>query len=211
VTTWAVRRAGSPVGVLLAIVIASGVLSALFVKDVICVVLAPLVVTLTRRLGLPPAPYLIALATAANVGSVATLTGNPQNMLVGSFSGISYRRFLLHEAPVAATGLGCVFGVVWAVYRRRLPAALDASSGAATGAVHYPIMTKTVLAVGVMLAAFLAMASTLAGNLTLVGSVADLIVVESARGEGVRIGMAEYCRVGVPVTLLTLLLGWLIL
>lgn len=57
----------------------------------------------------------------------------------------------------------------------------------------------------------LAMASTLAGNLTLVGSVANLVVVESARGEGVRIGMAEYCRVGVPVTLITLLLGWLIL
>jgi Na+/H+ antiporter NhaD/arsenite permease-like protein len=57
----------------------------------------------------------------------------------------------------------------------------------------------------------LAMASTLAGNLTLVGSVANLIVVESARGQGVRIGMFEYCRVGVPVTLLTLLAGWLIL
>src|SRR5215469_18727467 len=64
--------------------------SALFVNDVVCLVLAPLVVDVTRRLALPPVPYLVALATAANVGSVATLTGNPQNMLVGSFSHLSY-------------------------------------------------------------------------------------------------------------------------
>jgi Na+/H+ antiporter NhaD/arsenite permease-like protein len=57
----------------------------------------------------------------------------------------------------------------------------------------------------------LAMASTFAGNLTILGSVANLIVVEIARGAGLRIGFAEYCRVGVPLTLLTLLLGWLLL
>jgi len=56
-----------------------------------------------------------------------------------------------------------------------------------------------------------AMASTLSGNLTILGSVANLIVVEAARSSGVRIGFAEYCRVGVPLTLLTLLLGSLIL
>jgi Na+/H+ antiporter NhaD/arsenite permease-like protein len=92
VTHWAVRRARSPVSLLAVLVTASGVLAALFVNDVICLVLAPVVVDVARRLRLPPVPYLIALATAANVGSVATLTGNPQNMLVGSFSGISYRR-----------------------------------------------------------------------------------------------------------------------
>ncbi len=57
----------------------------------------------------------------------------------------------------------------------------------------------------------LAMASTLAGNLTLLGSVANLIVVEVARGERVHVGFLEYCRVGVPLTLLTLFLGWLFL
>ena len=57
----------------------------------------------------------------------------------------------------------------------------------------------------------LAMASTLAGNLTIMGSVANLIVVEQARGAGIRIGFVEYSRVGVPVTLLTLLVGWLLL
>ena len=55
------------------------------------------------------------------------------------------------------------------------------------------------------------MASTLAGNLTILGSVANLIVVEAAREARVEIGFLEYCRVGVPLTVLTLLLGWLIL
>src|SRR5262244_1146067 len=122
VTYWAVRRARTPVGLLALVIGAAGVLSALFVNDVVCLVLAPLVVELTRRLGLPPVPYLIALATAANVGSVATLTGNPQNMLVGSFSSISYRAFLVREAPIALVGLVLVFAVIWLSYRRALPA-----------------------------------------------------------------------------------------
>jgi Na+/H+ antiporter NhaD/arsenite permease-like protein len=321
VTTWAIRRAGTPFGVLAAVVGASGVLSALFVNDVICLVMAPLVIELTRRLGLPPVPYLIALATAANVGSVATLTGNPQNMLVGSFSAISYRAFLVREAPVALVGLGCVLAVVWLVYRRQLPAAIVTAGIEAPVAVHYPLMIKTVAAVAVMLVAFLAgvpialvaiagaaytlltrrvnpnkvyreidwkllvlftglfvltggaeragladeiltsplaaglerpavltsvtavlsnlvsnvpavllfkplvpkfaeptrawlvlaMASTLSGNLTILGSVANLIVVEAARSAGIRVSFVEYCRVGVPLTLVTLFLGWLIL
>ena len=57
----------------------------------------------------------------------------------------------------------------------------------------------------------LAMASTLAGNLTILGSVANLIVVEAARAARVEIGFVEYARVGVPLTLVTLLLGWLLL
>ena len=121
VTLWAIRRARTPRGLLAAIVVASGVLSALFVNDVVCLVLAPLVLAIARRLGLPPVPYLIALAAAANVGSVATLTGNPQNMLVGSFSGLTYRGFLVREAPIAVLGLLAVFAVVWLVYRREMP------------------------------------------------------------------------------------------
>ncbi|HKD00718.1 MAG TPA: SLC13 family permease, partial [Methylomirabilota bacterium] len=99
VMTWALRRARTPRMLLGIVVVASGVLSAFFVNDVVCLVLAPVVLEATRQLALPPVPYLVALATAANVGSVATLTGNPQNMLVGSFSGISYRTFLAREAP----------------------------------------------------------------------------------------------------------------
>jgi Na+/H+ antiporter NhaD/arsenite permease-like protein len=321
VTYAAVRRAHTPVGLLGLIIVAAGVLSALFVNDVVCLVMAPIVLDLARRLRLPPVPYLVALATAANVGSVATLTGNPQNMLVGSFSGISYRAFLLREAPVALIGLAVVFAVIWLAYRRRLPPALPAEAIAAPGVVHRALMIKTVAAVSVMLVAFLAgvpialvaiggaaytlltrrvnpdkvyreidwgllvlftglfvviggveasgltgqildataavglyrpavltvvtavlsnvvsnvpavllfktviptfgeparawlllaMASTLAGNLTILGSVANLIVVEQARGAGIQIGFLEYSRVGVPITVLTLLVGWLLL
>jgi len=317
----AVRRAHTPVGLLALIILAAGVLSALFVNDVVCLVMAPIVLDLVRRLHLPPVPYLIALATAANVGSVATLTGNPQNMLVGSFSGISYRAFLLREAPVAVVGLALVFAVIWLVYRRRLPPALPAEALDERGAVHHALMIKTMAAVAVMLVAFLAgvpialvaiggaayclltrrvnpdkvyreidwgllvlftglfvviggleasglagetlgwagaaglyrpsvltvvtavlsnlvsnvpavllfktviptfgeptrawlllaMASTLAGNLTILGSVANLIVVEQARGAGIQIGFLEYSKVGVPVTVVTLLVGWLLL
>jgi Na+/H+ antiporter NhaD/arsenite permease-like protein len=321
VTYAAVRRAHTPVGLLALIVAAAGVLSALFVNDVVCLVMAPIVLDLARQLRLPPVPYLIALATAANVGSVATLTGNPQNMLVGSFSGISYRAFLLREAPVAVIGLGLVFLVIWLVYRRQLPDELPAANLEDRFAVHYPLMIKTIAAVSVMLVAFvagvpialvaiggaaytlltrrvnpekvyreidwgllvlfsglfvvigaveqtglaaevlgwasaaglhrplvltvvtallsnlvsnvpavllfksvvpafgepvrawllLAMASTLAGNLTILGSVANLIVVEQARGAGIPVGFLEYSKVGVPVTVLTLLVGWLLL
>lgn len=58
----------------------------------------------------------------------------------------------------------------------------------------------------------LAMSSTLAGNLTITGSIANIIVVEKARSE-VHIGFLEYMKIGVPVTLLTLMvgLGWLAL
>src|SRR5262245_48695731 len=115
VIAWGTRRAGTPLGLLVAVVVASGVLSALFVNDVVCLVLAPLVVEVTRQLALPAVPYLIALAAASNVGSVATLTGNPQNMLIGSFSGISYRRFLAYQGPVAVVGLASVVGAVWLV------------------------------------------------------------------------------------------------
>ena len=321
VTYAAVRRAHTPVGLLALVVAAAGILSALFVNDVVCLVMAPIVLDLARQLRLPPQPYLIGLATAANVGSVATLTGNPQNMLVGSFSGMGYRTFLLREAPVAVVGLVLVFAVIWLAYRRALPPILPAESLEERFVVHRALMTKTIVAVCVMLVAFLAgvpialvaiagaacclltrrvnpdkvyreidwgllvlfaglfvviagveasgltgvllgwasaiglhrpavltavtavlsnlvsnvpavllfktviptfgepvrawlllaMASTMAGNLTILGSVANLIVVEQARGAGLHIGFVEHGKVGVPVTVLTLLAGWLLL
>ena len=68
----------------------TGVLSAFLVNDVVCLVLTPLVVHMARRLGLPPVPYVMAVATSSNIGSTATITGNPQNMLIGSLSAIPY-------------------------------------------------------------------------------------------------------------------------
>src|SRR3989454_7127340 len=156
VTAWMARRAPPPAWLLAAVVVTSGALSALFVNAVVCLVLAPLVLDLTRRLDLPPRAYLIALATASNVGSVATLTGNPQNMLIGSFSGLSYRSFLARQAPVAIIGLACVFAAAWLAYRRQLPRVLRAAPHRERIPVHYPLMIKTTAAIAAMLVAFLA-------------------------------------------------------
>ena len=87
------------------VIFSSGLLSAFLVNDVVCLVMTPFVVRLARRLRVTPAPYVIAVATASNIGSVATITGNPQNMLIGSLSGISYVDFAAHLAPVAVSGL----------------------------------------------------------------------------------------------------------
>lgn len=82
--------AKSPFGLLVTLTLGSGILSALFLNDTIALILTPLVLNLCQSLSLNPIPYLLALAGATNVGSVATLTGNPQNILIGSFSRISY-------------------------------------------------------------------------------------------------------------------------
>ena len=74
--------------------------------------LTPLVLEITRRLGRNPVPYLLAVAMASNIGSVATITGNPQNMMIGSFSGIPYRAFAAALAPVAAMGLVLTVAVI---------------------------------------------------------------------------------------------------
>ena len=87
------------------IIFITGGLSAFFVNDIICLVMVPFALLATRRMGLKPLPYLLAVAPSANIGSVATITGNPQNMLIGSSSGLSYRHFIGHLGPVALIGL----------------------------------------------------------------------------------------------------------
>ncbi len=104
-TDWIAASFSGPF-VLLAVTIAlSGVLSAFLVNDVVCVALTPLVLHLCQRLKRPPIPYLVGLATASNIGSVATITGNPQNIIIGSLSQISYLRFAARLAPIALIGL----------------------------------------------------------------------------------------------------------
>ena len=100
-----------------AIIFTTGVLSAFFVNDIICLVMVPIVLTLTDRMRLHPLPYLLAVATASNIGSVATITGNPQNILIGSYSGISYRSFLAHLGPVAVAGLFLDWAILRVLFR----------------------------------------------------------------------------------------------
>ena len=299
------------------IIFLTGILSAFFVNDIICLAMAPFAIVTAKRMGLRPVPYLLAVATSSNIGSVASITGNPQNILIGSYSGIGYRDFLAHLGPVAIAGLFLDWLVLWLLCTRNappsgpdpatperhigtrnfakpavviagvlvgflagVPPALCAAIGAAimlvtrsrkpqeiykevnwallvffaglfliVGGAEKAGLTEKVLAIGQrvnlqntgvltvvsaalsnvvsnvpavmvlksMVASFanprqgwfvLAMSSTLAGNLTITGSVANIIVIERARGEA-EIGFLDYLRVGVPITLLTLLAGWL--
>jgi Na+/H+ antiporter NhaD/arsenite permease-like protein len=299
------------------VIFITGVLSAFFVNDIICLAMVPFTLLATRRMGLKPLPYLLAVATSANIGSVATITGNPQNMLIGSFSGLTYRYFIWRLGPVALIGLlldwliirqmfgndhvpeeaegikavaphvslrelrkpAIVIVLVLAGFIAGVPPAMMAAIGAAlmlitrtrnprlvydevdwgllvffvglflivggaenSGLTRYlfeiadrfnlqnvGIFTAVtavlsnlvsnvpaVMLLKSLVPAFrdprtgwlvLAMASTLAGNLTITGSVANLIVVERAHGE-VHIGFWDYTRVGIPVTLVTLAVGW---
>src|ERR1700730_9943752 len=90
INSWAVTRAHHPIILLGTVVLVTGVLSAFLVNDAICLVMAPIIIKLTRALKRNPVPYLIAVALASNVGSTATITGNPQNMIIGN---------LLHKWP----------------------------------------------------------------------------------------------------------------
>jgi Na+/H+ antiporter NhaD/arsenite permease-like protein len=322
VTSHVVRLARTPRRLLALVVVVSGVLSAVFLNDTIALMMTPLVLELALALRRNPLPYLVALVTAANVGSVAAITGNPQNMLVGMSSGISFVRFTAALAPVALAGLAVIWLVMIVVYRAEFAATrLESEHLPLPGDEDPNLLRKATIATALMLVALiagapiplaalvaaaillisrrrdpehvfeeidwgllvfftalfvvtgaieasglgaelfawlrpwadggparltaaslvlsnlvsnvpavmlfrpvvptladphsawltLAMATTLAGNLTLLGSVANLIVAEIARRRGVHLSFGEYLKAGTPIALLTLFLGvlWL--
>lgn len=319
-----VALAGTPARLMGLLVWSSGLLSALITNDAVCVLGAPLVVRLIQRQRLPALPFLLALATGANTGSVATLVGNPQNMLVGMLGGIEYGAHLKLVGPVALLGLAVNQGLLWLFFRRALAAASltppteaprpvsprswvtlsvilgtavvyslggDLAWSAVAGFVllmllhrretrelwpridwslllffaalfvvveglmrsglpaqafaRFPLSTGEdgllaslrlagiflvgsnvvsnvpfILVVREQLATLpdpkfgwelLAMASTFAGNLTLLGSVANVIVAEAGREVG-GLGFWQYLRVGAPLAVITTLLGvgWMV-
>lgn len=302
------------------VIFTSGVLSAFLVNDIVCLLMAPLVMRISRQFRRRATPYLLALATSSNIGSTATITGNPQNMLIGSLSKIPYLDFLAHLGPVALIGLFLDWAILYLIYFRSakpapqlspeepsfarpeshlvfpvlvalavlagfvagLSPALVAAVGAAAILLHPRYPSKHVyeevdwsllvffiglfLIVGgaeqsgiarellsaaerfnlhnrwifsgaviflsnvvsnvpaVMLLKDLAsnfgdahhfwfklaMTSTLAGNLTITGSVANIIVVEKARQES-PVSFGEYLKAGIIVTASTVAVGmiWL--
>ncbi|MEO6878674.1 MAG: SLC13 family permease, partial [Gemmatimonadaceae bacterium] len=121
-----VARARSPRALLAAVVLASGLLSAFFVNDTVCLVLTPLLLAVLKPLRIKATPFLLAVALASNVGSAMTPTGNPQNMLIGVASGIHFARFVSALALPSLGGLIIVFGVLLLAYRRDLGATLPA-------------------------------------------------------------------------------------
>ncbi len=315
-------RARHPLVLLIAVVLVCGFFSAFLVNDTICLIMTPIVAELVISLKRNPVPYLLAIPMASNVGSTATITGNPQNMIIGSLSQIPYGSFAAALSPIAAAGLVLTVLLIAVIYRGEfLGRAGLAQPPARPARYHGPLVVKSVLVAIAMMALFfaglpvagvaivggalllftrrvkadkvyfeidwplllmfvglfvvvaglehavltpeaataigrlhsqsapvlavltavlsnvvsnvpavlvlkpfvaglpdpqrawllVAMASTLAGNLTLVGSVANLIVAQRARRYGVTIGFWPYFRVGAPLTFLTILFGlwWL--
>ncbi len=115
-----VRLAHSPRLFLALEILIVGLLAAIFLNDTICLMFAPFLIALMDRLKRNPLPYLVALATASNVGSTATLTGNPQNMIIGTASRIAYLDFTLALAPVALLVMGVIWLVLVWMYPREL-------------------------------------------------------------------------------------------
>jgi Na+/H+ antiporter NhaD/arsenite permease-like protein len=316
------RHARHPLALLTGVALVSGGLSAFLVNDTVCLMLTPLVAELTVRLRRNPVPYLLALAMASNIGSTATITGNPQNIMIGSFSHIAYGDFARALTPVAAAGLAVMlllvalawrgefftrarleaaapprlrwnrallakalaasFGMVLFFFLGQPPAKVAIVAGSlllltrrikpervyreidwsllllfaglfvvvagmekallgpdvlayarrldlqspAVMAVVAAVLSNLVSNVPAVLVLkpfvesladprlawlSLAMAATLAGNFTILGSVANLIVVQRAERHGIRIDFWTYFKLGAPVTVVTIVIGVLLL
>lgn len=317
---WILRKAKTPQSLLLYLICTSGILSALLVNDTVCLMLTPLVVAVMVRGKLPLAPYLLALAMSANIGSVATLVGNPQNMIIGHLSGIPFLRFSFSLLPVALTGLAIQYVVLSFGFRRLLANVVIHRPESEPRKLDRRLLIMTLVVLGLVFAGFvaglnlawtalgggalvmvlarrdthevlklvdwhllvffaalfvvveglngtglpdqiygkvrgvfgasetgqawnfawfaalgsnifsnvpfalvagkwignfanpelmwkvMALATTLAGNLTILGSVANIIVVESARGHA-EVGFWDYAKFGIPVTIFTTLAG----
>lgn len=318
-TWWLASREARPALLLGGLVFGAGALSAVFSNDIVCLAATPVLVEACRRRGLDAVPFLVGLACAANVGSAATLVGNPQNMLIGEALGLGFGRYTLYALPPVVGGLALTWGVITLLTRDRWrqgepgihapPPALDgwqtgkgllvaaallvlflcapwprellalAAAGIllasrrmhsrqtlglvdwqllvlfaglfivnhafqATGlsATAFDWLAARGLDLGAPLALFIAtpvlsnlvsnvpavmlllpvaqgdsaglilgLASGLAGNLLIIGSIANIIVVGLAAADGVPISWRRHAALGVPVTLVTLALagGWL--
>uniref|UniRef100_A0A7C3SIA0 Anion transporter n=1 Tax=Desulfobacca acetoxidans TaxID=60893 RepID=A0A7C3SIA0_9BACT len=122
--TWlafkALGRCRGPRTLLALVVFSSGLTSALMLNDTVCLIGTPLLLEMTAQVGLPATPYLLALATSANIGSVMTLTGNPQNIIIGQASGWSWAGFAFRMAPVGLICLAANWLLLSLLFHRHL-------------------------------------------------------------------------------------------
>ena len=314
-------RGADPDQLLLWVILAAGALSALLANDIVCLAMAPMLIEVCAQRRINPIPFLLALACASNVGSAATLIGNPQNMFIGESLKLSFAGYLIDGAPPAALGLGATWLIIraqwrnrWAVAEpvrvdRRQPRQFDrwqtgkgillltitvsaflftswprdvvaltaagvlllsrrmasrdmiglvdwhllvlfiglfvvndaverqgllkamyaalASAGVDLSRPDWlfavtPVLSNLISNVpavmlllpatsGPQAGAILALTSTFAGNLLIVGSIANIIVIEEAGRQGVGIDWRAHARAGIPVTLVTLAIAgvWL--
>ena len=154
VSAWVVRHVRRPIWLLAAIVAVSGVFSAFFVNDTICLVLTPLVCHVTARLKRNAVPYLLAVAMAANIGSAATITGNPQNMLIGSVSHLSFGAFAAALSPIAAIGLVVTVAVLSLLYRSEFASGARLEEVEEQVRVRPPLLWRSALVAAAMVVFF---------------------------------------------------------
>lgn len=172
VTGKILRAARTPWTLLWGISVLSGVLSAFLVNDAVCLLLTPVVVAVCTRAGLPLGPYLIGLATSANIGSAATLVGNPQNMIIGSLSAFPFTEFLMLAGPAACAGLAINTALLWLYYGRRLPVRFEANGDNGEQVAVSGRLGFVMIVIGLVMAGFFAGLhlgyTTLAGALVLI-------------------------------------------
>jgi Na+/H+ antiporter NhaD/arsenite permease-like protein len=174
------RHARSARALLCALVLVAGALSAVLVNDVVCLMFTPIVVQVTREARLPALPYLIALASAANIGGVATLTGNPQNMIIGTAGGLVYARYSLRMLPVAALGLGLDIALLLMLFRRELPRGRLPDPALAPPPYDRRLAAKALAVLALVVAGFLA-GRSLAGTALAGAAVLTLIARTAPR------------------------------
>lgn len=148
------RRLQTKKQLLSMVIVTTGILSALFINDIICLLFTPIVIMICRQVKLNPIPYLLALAAASNIGSAATLIGNPQNILIGSLSQIKFSWYLGLALPLTVVGLALVYLTISLVYRTELKGLLPEPQPL-TGVQHLYLVKKGIVVVILVLAGFL--------------------------------------------------------
>lgn len=111
------RRLARPGRFLADLMLITAGLSAVLNHDVVCLVFAPFVLSAVQRRGLPPVPYLVALALASNIGAAATLVGNPQGMLIAQEGQLNFGAYVLWSAVPVALSLTAAWGLIWLLSR----------------------------------------------------------------------------------------------
>lgn len=169
-----VRFGHTPAQLLLVVCLVSGILSALFVNDTICLLMTPLLLALSRKTGLPAEPFLICLATSSNVGSAMTITGNPQNMLIGQTSPWTWTAFAAYMIPVGLICLLLNALIVGFIYRRQL----SRCSAVAIGENGQPVEVDRKLAIRTSLVIlFLAAGFLLGAPMDLVALTSGIVIL----------------------------------
>jgi len=315
------ERVSTKKGLLLSIIVASGVMSAIAINDIVCLLFTPVVLMICRKSQCNPIPHLIGLATASNIGSAATLLGNPQNILIASLSGLSFFSYFYIAGPIAVFGLAATYVIISFIYKSELQGFISRTIHFEESSFHMYLIRKSLIIMLCILIAYmigyelvlvvsfgaafllitrrvnpnkvytsvdfnllvifiglfvivggversglmdyvmeilpskeinnvsvfalltvilsnivsnvpavlllkffippvdsanwwkaLALFSTFAGNLTITGSIANLIVVEMAKRQSVVVSAKDYFKVGFPLTLITTILSilWLV-